>query len=1015
MTMISKVCPHCGKNNQFEMSVCGDSFFCAQCGKEIKIEEVPDSNAAVEKLKISFSELAESPSSETEQNQAESGFSSEKIIIDFEPHVQTSVSSTTKGSSHHRSSITDLRNQVTMVAGSRQPTIIGTDGAGQPLQSTKVTFSLPFTAGDFLATDVLAQGGMSMTYIGHRLSDPEEKVVIKIPDVKSKKTVDMFSNECKILAELKHPNIVPILSFGEVVADGSPFPYMVMKFIDGQSLRQKIKVQGHLSWQEASKVLKDIAGALDYLYENNFCHRDIKPDNIIFDTASDSWILVDFGIAKSLQDNIMLTMTMAGQDSGTWDYMPPEQLDGKAVDIRCDIYALGTVIWESLIGTVPRRGTKLPSAFGLDLPSDVDILIGKMVEHNPADRYQTPGDLLEALSSGAGKIEKWKKRKSKLRIFTRYGLAGLLIVVALILIWFIGNFISIAKAREIYEQNKASATVTLRELNKAAAKMPFFWGRSYLDKVIPELKKQSDVERANMKSEFNGIHTKILQHSGSDEDLESRELLCKNFIAKWGKTFDGAEAITICQSNLSELSQILLRRKEERLLSSTIDKIKTITAAKQKAQYREAFDECRKVGKILTLPDIKKKLEDFVAALKKEAIGSAMDEVKALIASDSRKDWFTAYQKIDDIRETIGDDPQLTEEQSRIDDKFWQYYSSEAQRAMKENRFSNAREHLKQYEQSGMKRHTAEMLRFLGDINRAEEFFHWEETRKAAEQYMASNAFVPALDAVNRFAARYPNTQIIKIPEQRKAIANRFAEFIIKQRTDLDSFQENLKVFLEKFPDDRENIKVLRRFLCWSIHNAVGNIVFDESIVSEAKSARLAQIKYNDCEDYQKNYLKILLAVASNYAARSSIATLYGFEYYYQRPPADCVKMKDPPTIFDVTITKIKVDLSASHYSELKGMNNCNPEIRIGKEGYDPWWKVEGPANTYTFTLDKPYNFWWNIKDCKFKIQIADADDSPFDAGTCWGTLDPTAFKRSDSTSWKWNNGTTLEMEWTTK
>src|SRR5574344_1992103 len=125
---------------------------------------------------------------------------------------------------------------------------------------------------------------------------------------------------------------------------------MVMKFIDGPSLRQQLKTQEKLSWDEAKKVLEDIATALGYLYINNMCHRDIKPDNIIFDKEARNWVLVDFGIAKSLQDNIRLTMTMAGQDSGTWDYMPPEQLDGKVVDIRCDIYALGTVIWEALIG-----------------------------------------------------------------------------------------------------------------------------------------------------------------------------------------------------------------------------------------------------------------------------------------------------------------------------------------------------------------------------------------------------------------------------------------------------------------------------------------------------------------------------------------------------------------------------------------------------------------------------------------------------------------------------------------
>ena len=247
-------------------------------------------------------------------------------------------SNSPQSSSHKQPAISDLRNQVTIVPQNNRTTVGDKTSDILGLQIERVSIPLPFAAGKFQVTDFFTQGGMSTTYLGHRSNDPSERVIIKIPDVKNQKTVEMFRNECLILSELKHPNIVPILGYGDISIEGESYPYMAMKFIDGQSLRQKIKAQGRLSWEEASKVLKDILEALNYLCEKKFCHRDIKPDNIIFDTKSQKWILVDFGIAKSMHESIMLTMTMAGQDSGTWDYMPPEQLDGKAVDIRCDIY-----------------------------------------------------------------------------------------------------------------------------------------------------------------------------------------------------------------------------------------------------------------------------------------------------------------------------------------------------------------------------------------------------------------------------------------------------------------------------------------------------------------------------------------------------------------------------------------------------------------------------------------------------------------------------------------------------
>ena len=926
----------------------------------------------------------------------------------------SSGTSATGNRPRHESSLTDIRNQVTMVSGGRAA-LAGNSELGNrfPDYVDKSSITLPFVAGDYEATEVLARGGMSTTYIGHCLSDATKKVVIKVPDVKSKKTVDMFSNECKILAELEHSNIVPILSSGDFIQDGMSYPYMVMKFIEGQSLRQKIKAQGRLGWEEAAKVLEDVADALNYLYENNFCHRDIKPDNIIFDTETGHWILVDFGIAKSLQDNIMLTMTMAGQDSGTWDYMPPEQLDGKAVDIRCDIYALGTVVWEALIGTVPRRGTKLPAAYGLDLPADVDILIGKMVEHNPADRYQTPGELLNALHSGAGKVEKWKEKKGKLQTISRVGVIGAAGVVLISLIWVIGNFIAVAKAKEIYEDNKASPTVTLGELHKFSAKMPFFWGQCYLDEVIPDLQNQAKEEFKNMQSGFAEIRDEISLREGSDGELGKGKVLCENFIKRWENIFSASEELTKAKTCQVELSKILLRRNEEGLLNSTIGDVRNITVGKTQSQFKEAFDKCKSVEKELTLPEVRIKLGRFVAELRNAALGNVLKEVDELISSDTLENWLTADREVNNIRVIIGDDPELTEKQQQVDDKFWNYYHAEAQNALKINEFAKARASLRHYREIGMKKHAEESLTLEKKINYDEEVFSWKSTHEVIEKYVNDRAFVRALEVLNQFANQYPNTQVVKIPEQRKCISDAYADYIRGLWGTLDDFQEQLKVFLEKFPEAQEKIKSLRKCLCCSVHNAVHKIVYDSSTDNQVKLTQLAQIKYTDCEEYQKNYLKKLLTAASNFAAQESLSTRYAFFYVWQRPPADCVKMKEEPTIYDVTITRITVNLSWSHYNELRGDNNSDPVIKIGKVGYEPWWSDLGPVNNQAFTLTVNHNFLWNIKDCELLVQIA--DDDFFAAQTYSVAAKPTIFKRSDTAVWKFENGTTLEIQWTTK
>ena len=813
----------------------------------------------------------------------------------------------------------------------------------------------------------------------------------------------------------------------------------------------------------------------------------------------------------------MLTMTMAGQDSGTWDYMPPEQLDGKAVDIRCDIYALGTVIWESLIGTVPRRGTKLPAAFGLELPLDVDILIGKMVEHNPDDRYQSPADVLKALHSGAGRIELWNKNKRKIKAATRYGAISAIIILIVVTVWMIGNFAAIAKAKEVYEEHKGSPTIALRELNKASAKLPFYWGKSYIEQKRSELLEKSKEERNKMEEQYSNITEKDNLKQLSDEELDSIKLLCDNFISIWNKIFDGAEELAFVRARNNEISNIKKRRAEEALVQKTMNDIKETTKNKKPSDYQKGFDLYRSIKDTLSESDLKAELDQFATQLKKEAIGESMDEVKKLIEDSSPQQWLNAKTQLEDIQKVLGDDPlinnakrsiddnfwqyymnkipeslknkqfaearaflddyekysynlrpadvksqrvsinnselnhrleenqklirdsspqnwliaknnledlqkilgadpKISQAKKDIDDKFWDYYSSHISDSLAKYRFAEARAYLDDYEKYSYDMHATEAKNTRNIINNSELNHAYEETNKVVTQYIQSKAYDSALSALSQFELQYPNSSLSGvIKDKKKSIANDFANYVYEKRQDLASYQEELKKYLSSFPSEKENIAMLKRFLCWSIHNAVIDILNDDTMVSQAKTVQLTQIKYSDCEEYQRTYLKELLAKASNFAAEETTFNRYAFLYVWERPPSDCIKITNGPSIYIIEVKEIKIDLSNSHYSDLRGWNNCNPKVKLSY-GYNSY-SVEGPENRQNFSFSDVWSFYYNVKSdySYISITISDADGSPFDASDVSASFDGKSFGRSGTLSKTCSNNTRVQITWTTK
>ncbi|MDW8326299.1 MAG: serine/threonine-protein kinase, partial [Anaerolineales bacterium] len=216
-----------------------------------------------------------------------------------------------------------------------------------------------------------------------------------------------FMREAKIVAALKHPNIVPVYDFsGE-----QSIPYIVMRYMPGGTLEHRITGRP-LPLSQIVPIVQNIAAALDHAHAAGIVHRDLKPSNILFD-AQGYASLSDFGLAK-LTERVVTRITFSGAMVGTLDYMSPEQAMGEQnLDGRSDQYSFGVILYEMLTGSVPHLGespmkvlykhmTEAPPVLDLrrlGLPEGFNEVIARALAHNPVDRYPTVGDFAREVAA----------------------------------------------------------------------------------------------------------------------------------------------------------------------------------------------------------------------------------------------------------------------------------------------------------------------------------------------------------------------------------------------------------------------------------------------------------------------------------------------------------------------------------------------------------------------------------------------------------------------------------------
>jgi TolB-like protein/Tfp pilus assembly protein PilF len=256
----------------------------------------------------------------------------------------------------------------------------------------------------------LGRGGMATVFLAHDLKhDRPVALKVLLPELAASMGPDRFQREIRFAARLQHPHILTVLDSGETAGQ----LWFTMPYVEGESLRHRLTREGQLALRDALRIAREAAQALHYAHLHQIVHRDIKPENILL-TADGSTLVADFGIARALDASDGQHLTQTGMSVGTPQYMSPEQASGdRAVDERSDIYSLGCVLFEMLVGEPPFTGPSaavvLMRRFTEPAPSvrkirsnvleAVDQAIQRALAQVPGDRFPTAAAFAEALDT----------------------------------------------------------------------------------------------------------------------------------------------------------------------------------------------------------------------------------------------------------------------------------------------------------------------------------------------------------------------------------------------------------------------------------------------------------------------------------------------------------------------------------------------------------------------------------------------------------------------------------------
>ncbi|MFH5231511.1 Stk1 family PASTA domain-containing Ser/Thr kinase [Antrihabitans spumae] len=255
--------------------------------------------------------------------------------------------------------------------------------------------------------EILGFGGMSEVHMARdlRLSRDVAIKVLRADLARDPTFYLRFRREAQNAAALNHPAIVAVYDTGEAETDAGPLPFIVMEYVEGDTLRDIVRNEGPMAPRRAMEIIADVCAALDFSHRNGIVHRDMKPANIMLNRAGAVKVM-DFGIARAIADSSS-PMTQTAAVIGTAQYLSPEQARGEQVDARSDVYSVGCVLFEILTAEPPFKGDSpvavayqhvreeppLPSSVHKGVPRELDSVILKAMSKNPANRYQSAAEM----------------------------------------------------------------------------------------------------------------------------------------------------------------------------------------------------------------------------------------------------------------------------------------------------------------------------------------------------------------------------------------------------------------------------------------------------------------------------------------------------------------------------------------------------------------------------------------------------------------------------------------------
>lgn len=266
----------------------------------------------------------------------------------------------------------------------------------------------------------VGEGGMSFVYLANDVASPE-RYAIKVLSAalsRDQNAMARLRREASVGMRLAHPNICHIIRLGET-EDG--LVYVVMPFVDGEVLSDRTNRRGVIPLGEAVAIVRDIAAGLELAHAMKIVHRDLKPENVMVARAADGTeraVVMDFGLAKERRAGAELQkLTATGIILGTPEFMSPEQLRGKPLDARTDIYSLALMTYEMLTGKLPFQGRTQQEMMiarlrsdpvplrkmrpDLELPESVERVLVKAMERSADDRYHRATDFADAFAAAA--------------------------------------------------------------------------------------------------------------------------------------------------------------------------------------------------------------------------------------------------------------------------------------------------------------------------------------------------------------------------------------------------------------------------------------------------------------------------------------------------------------------------------------------------------------------------------------------------------------------------------------